>query len=230
MFFPLAPQSRGSYFHFMKNTLWLPVFLIVFFGVLAAVPLRGATPAEIAAQQEAEDRYKSLNATIEELKETLVAKEKRLAALEAEIRSLREETARAGQHAVNPEAIKQLTEKIQEVDKKREADNRLTQETLANLQKGIRASLAPSPRSTPKTNAVAKTEPALTAPNGPEKLIEYKVKEGDRLSLILKDVRDQGYKITEKQIREANPTVDWNRLMVGKKIYIPLPEQAKAAK
>ena len=29
MFFPLAPQSRGSYFHFMKNTLWLPVFLIV---------------------------------------------------------------------------------------------------------------------------------------------------------------------------------------------------------
>ena len=75
MFFPLAPQSRGSYFHFMKNTLWLPVFLIVFFGVLAAVPLRGATPAEIAAQQEAEDRYKSLNATIEELKETLVAKD-----------------------------------------------------------------------------------------------------------------------------------------------------------
>jgi LysM repeat protein len=213
----------------MKKEFGLAVILAVLFFKSAVIVSWGATPAEIAAQQEAEDRYKRLAATVEDLKETLVAQQKRLAALADEIRGLREEATRASHNAVSPETIKQLAEKIQEVDRKREADNKLTQETLAKLQKGLTASLA-SPRTTPKTNSVAKVEASGSVPSGSDRMVEYKIKKNDTLSLIVKDVNEQGEKITQKQVRDANPNVDWDRLQIGQRILIPLPAQAKASK
>ena len=224
----LAREELDFYLRVMKTIFWSLIIPLV--ALNTAVPTQGATPAEIAAQQEAEDRYKRLNATVEGLQETLVAYKKQMDTLAGEIRALREENTRAAQNAINPETIKQLAEKIQEVDKKREADNKLTQDTLGKIQKGLAASLASPPRATPKTNLIAKADSPPPASSGPEKMVEYKIKKGDRLDLIVKDVRDQNVNVTKKQIMDANPNVNWNRLLEGQKIYIPLPAQPKAGK
>jgi hypothetical protein len=35
--------------------------------------------------------------------------------------------------------------------------------------------------------------------------------------------RKENIMVTEKAIRDANPGVDWDRLQIGKKIFIPKP-------
>ena len=179
------------------------------------------TAADIAARQEAEERNKRLNATVEDLKETLVAQQKTIASLREEVRQLRDETARVGNHAVGQDTVRRLAEKIQEVDRKRESDNQLIQDTLVKLQKSLTTPQSPAPKN-PKTE----TPPA--ASTNSDKAIEYTVQKGDRLDLILKSARDQGVKVTQKQIKDANPSINWDRLRVGQKIFIPLPASGKS--
>ena len=46
----------------------------------------------------------------------------------------------------------------------------------------------------------------------------------DRLDKIVKYYRDQGVKVTQKSIMDANPGVKWERLQVKQKLFIPLPK------
>ena len=132
------------------------------------------------------------------------------------------ENARAANNAVGQETVRRLAEKIQEVDKKRESDNRLIQDTLARLQKSLTSPSLAAPKA-PRTE----TPPTVAAASA--KAIEYQVKQGDRLDLIVKDVRDQGVKVTLKQVRDANPNINWDKLKVGQKIFIPLPVAGKSS-
>ena len=47
---------------------------------------------------------------------------------------------------------------------------------------------------------------------------------GDSLGAIAKAYRDQGVKVTTKDILNANPGLDPTKLYVGKKIFIPDPD------
>ena len=47
------------------------------------------------------------------------------------------------------------------------------------------------------------------------------MKEGDNLGLIIKAYRDQGVKVTASQIKKANPKMNPDVLIPGKKIFIP---------
>jgi Tfp pilus assembly protein FimV len=58
-----------------------------------------------------------------------------------------------------------------------------------------------------------------------EKGYEYIVQSGDTLTRIVKEYRDAGIKVSQKAIEEANPGVDWNRLKIGQKIWIPAPAE-----
>jgi LysM repeat protein len=68
-------------------------------------------------------------------------------------------------------------------------------------------------------------EPAPKVSNSPEKGFEHEVKSGQTLSAIIQAYRDQGVKVTLKQVLDANPTLKPERMKAGQKIFIPAPTQ-----
>jgi LysM repeat protein len=89
------------------------------------------------------------------------------------------------------------------------------------LKHAVTESAPPARVSTPR--------PATTAePVENGKGFVYKVQSGDSLSAIVKaynaDFKSKGMKtISLKQAMDANPSVDWSRLLVGQRIIIPQP-------
>jgi hypothetical protein len=101
------------------------------------------------------------------------------------------------------------------VDQKREADNRRILDALEKLAK------TPLP-----------AVPAANGENGPsgkqkseqrqtEKGYWYEIKRDDKLSTIVQEYRKKGVKVTLQQVKDANPDLNANRLLVGQKIWIP---------
>jgi hypothetical protein len=190
-------------------------------------------PATAAAEREqAEERHRSIVKSIERIEESVAAFQKNVTALRDEVRHMKDELDRfknKNEGAATQENIKRLAEKIEEVDRKRLADNERTVKYIdarnAELQKlilerptgGSRGPVTPSPG--PGSERV---RPTAGNPGGvPEKGFEYKIKSGDRLQKIVAALKAQGFKATEKQIMDANPTVDWSRLKIDQKIFIP---------
>jgi hypothetical protein len=54
-----------------------------------------------------------------------------------------------------------------------------------------------------------------------EKGYWYEIKREDKLSVIVQEYRKKGVKVTLAQVKDANPDVNPNRLLVGQKIWIP---------
>ena len=196
--------------------------LIVMSGVTHA-----ADAVTLAAQQEAEERYKRLTATVEELQTTLSAQQKQISSLSGEISKLRDEIARNYNSAANLESIRELYELILKVDKSRIEDNKRIQEALEKLgQTIIKAPLAPSRRSDsgPVPGAGGSTQRSQTNRPAQEEGFEYIVQKDDILDKIVARYREEKIMVTRKAIMDANPTVDWNRLRIGQKIFIPKPK------
>jgi len=61
----------------------------------------------------------------------------------------------------------------------------------------------------------------FTSPQGIEKGYEHTVESGQSLSLIIQAYREKGVKVTQKQVLDANPGLNLNRLQPGQKIFIP---------
>src|SRR5690242_3042583 len=107
--------------------------LILSSALLACSAARAADAVTLAAQQEAQDNMKRLTATIEEYQVTMATQKKMLDALAAEVSKLRDEIARNNNDSANKEAVRQLREDIQKVDKARVADNEKVNEALVKL-------------------------------------------------------------------------------------------------
>lgn len=191
-----------------------PVALLL----LAAGPSRAAdiagNAAAVAAQQEAEERYKQMAATVEEMKETQAAQQKKIAALAAELEKLREEVVKAGNNAATTDSLKRLADQIQEVDKKRVTDNERILAEFARLGKAISTTPASRP---PSTNP-----PPTTVVSGEG--FDYVIAKNDTLGDIVMAYRKQGINVTRKLVMDANPTVKWEALRIGQKIFIPKPK------
>ena len=56
---------------------------------------------------------------------------------------------------------------------------------------------------------------------------EYVVQVGDTLTRIAQAFRDRGVPLTIRQMKEANPGFDSERLRVGQKLFIPAPQQGE---
>jgi len=199
-------------------------------GFTSAVPqLRAqdtpASPAAVIQRQEAdEERYKFMSADIEKLKENNQALVQRLNELRDEIRRLSEELARANSNKdkdlATREDLKHLADKIREVDDKRISDNEKTLAEIARLGKTLstppKSYSPPPPASSGKPNVEPKT--GVT-----EKGFEYTIRSGDNPRVIAQALAKQGMKITSQQIIAANPSVDWQKLQIKQKIFIPAP-------
>jgi len=126
-------------------------------------------------------------------------------------------------NSASADDLKALAEKVQEIDKNRQADRELILKQLDKLAKVAAAGGSP-------THIHVSANPAPTTGGGdstpanlPTKGYYYIVKDGDYLSTIAKAYREQGVKVTTSQILKANPGLDANKLYTGKKIFIPDP-------
>ena len=180
--------------------------------------------AQAAARQDSEERYKRLNAAVDELIAAQAAAQKKLAAITEELHTLSDEVKRsagAGANYANREDLRTLAEKVAELDKQRQSDKQLILDEIKKMGRALSKTTVASVPHTPI--AEPKTTPD-EAPGRPMKYAEYVVRDGDTLSGIVAEYRKAGVKVTMDAVKKANPTVDWDRLRVGKKILIPVPE------
>ena len=214
---------------------------LVLLGLLCVMTgaLRAADTVSIATQQEAEERMKRLTATIEEFQTGQAALQKQVNMLASDLSKLREDAARNNNNTETQESIRRLREQILKVDEARIADNKRIQEAMEKLARSIEqiAKAGPPPSAKPPRNppgdtgansgntggsAARPANPPIN-PNATEEGFPYVIKSGDYLSLIVQKYRKENIMVTEKAIRDANPGVDWDRLQIGKKIFIPKP-------
>jgi TolA-binding protein len=216
-------EDASSIFNIMKRAL----VGIVLGSLLATAPSRAADAVSLAAQQETEERYKNLVARIEETQAAQSALEKRISTLQSDFSKLRDEIARNNNSAATQEALHGLRKDIGKVDQSRLDDNKRIEEALQKLGSAIKSlPTAPPPR---RVEAPVAPSPAAQAANntGPaiQNGFEYVVQKGDNhLGVIVKKCNDDKIPVTSKMIMNANPTVDWTRLRIGDKIFIPKPK------
>ena len=189
-------------------------------------PLRAQdSPTAAAEREEIQANYKRVNTKIEQLEETLQSLQKQLGTLLNEVHSLRGEVDRLksrNENAATQDAIKRLADKIEEVDKKRQTDNELVRSQFKSLGKELARTVQPkepvAPPPTPKAD-----KPAQSDPPASDNLLAYKIKDGDTLVRIVADLKAQGFKVTQKQVMDANPKVNWTKLKIGQTVLIPSP-------
>jgi LysM repeat protein len=217
---------------FFVGTLALSALL----GAFASAAPQDNTAA--AAREEMELNYKRMQVKIEQLEEAFRAQQKTFADLAGEISGLRSEVDRLknkNENAATQESIRTLKDKIEEVDRKRLADNERVTKTLSGIAKDLsKTPVAPPPKeSLPPKEKDKDKEPGGSSradkgskdpPSGaPEKSYEYKIKSGDTLARIVTELRAQNWKVTQKQVSDANPGVNWSKLKIGQTILIPSP-------
>jgi LysM repeat protein len=176
-----------------------------------------------AQRQENEERYRRLNARLEDLEAANQAWQKRFHDLEQEVTRLRQELARAtagDKDTATQENLKNLAKSIEEVDAKRQADNEKVLAAFADLQKKILDRTAMPTKPKPATTPAG----SRSASAGDETGYEYTVVSNDNLFKIVAKLNKQGVKITPKQVSDANPGVKWERLQIGQKLFIPAPK------
>jgi LysM repeat protein len=203
----------------MKQFLLLLLLGAGLFQVPSSFAQDSTTAAAIAERQAAEERYKRMSADIESLLAANLSLQKKISALDAELQKVREDQAKSADNGSTAESVRKLADAIQEVDKKRESDK---QKILDEVQRIVGKALTTTP--------VRPSKPTVSEPDsGPDKGYTHIVKEGDVLGLIVSDYnaafKEKGMKtITMKQVMAANPSVEWNKLKIGQKIFIPAPE------
>ena len=201
----------------MKRHLFLGILLAAF--GLAALNAQDNSPAAAAAREEAESRYQRLSSRIDDLEVSFQRFQKDLDKLESEIRGLRDQVSRVADNAgnaANQESIKRLADAIEEVDRKRVKHQENVDSALREMEKLIVKGVGSGSRNNPK--------PPSNPPDvqGSGKGYDYTVRSGDNPTKIAAALREQkGLKITSSQIIAANPGVDWTKLKIGQKIFIP---------
>ena len=188
------------------------ISLWVLIGTFAVFTVR----AQDAATQQQMDK---LIGQIQDLLEAQAQTGKRIDALNREISELRDKvnTPQVNDSASRDD-LKSLASQVQEIDKKRQNDRDLILKEIEKLGKvAASAPVTPTRKSTPKPPA---DDSAAALPQSGH---DYVVKEGDTLGLIAKAYRDAGVKVTKAQIIAANPKMNPNILIPGKKIFIPDP-------
>ncbi len=164
-----------------------------------------------------EERLNRLNGLVQDLLEDKAIQKRQIESLTREVQTLREQLTRPVGNFASQEDLRKLAEKLQEVDRKREADKELILKEFEKLVKLVARSPDNRKPATPAT-------PPATA-GGEGKFFEYTVVQGDTLSAIMQAYRDQGVKVTLKQILDANPGLVPERMSVGQKIFIPAPDK-----
>jgi ribosomal protein S15P/S13E len=196
------------------------IIFLTIFAVTLALPIRAQ---DVAAMDE---RIKQLRGHVDDLLEDKANQKKQIEALAKEIQALREHQQNQPTTAyASQEDLRKLAEKIQELDAKRKTDREVILKEIAKLGQATTGGTPPKakpPKSQPNPTTPENPNPS----NLPDKAAEHTIAAGDTLSTIAAAYsKELGVKVTTEQIRKANPGIKDDKLIVGKKILIPLPEK-----
>lgn len=171
-----------------------------------------------------EERVKRLSGYVQDLQEANASQKKQIETLERDMAALREQMQNQPKTAAaSPDDLRELAKKIQDVDEKRKADNELIAKEIKALAKIAAGGSGGRATQSPRANSV-RNDP-LPA-DLPKEAIEHTVAEGEFLSTIAAAYsKEKGVKITTALILKANPTLKPERMKVGQKILIPIPEK-----
>lgn len=179
------------------------------------------TSLALAQENATQQQIEKLSGQIQDLLEAQAQQGKRLDALDKKINDLAEKvnTPQVSDSASRDD-LKKLAEQVQEIEQKRKADRELILKEIDKLGRVA----AGTPTRVKNTTSTTTKPTDDSAPAGPQKGHPYTVQPGDSLGAIAKAYRDQGVKVTTKDILNANPGLDPTKLYVGKKIFIPDPD------
>ena len=176
-----------------------------------------ARAQDAATQQQIDKLY----GQIQDMQAAQELQAKRLDALEKQISDLTDKVnSPAASTGASAEDLKSLATQVQEIDKKRQDDRDLILKQIKSLGE-VSGGAPPSHKSKPAADTTAAGGDNSTAPAVPQKGYEHVVESGETLSAIAKAYRAQGVKVTTAQIIAANPKINPNSLIAGKKIFIP---------
>jgi exonuclease VII large subunit len=209
---------------------FLVIVLLAALALPATLRSQQDSPTAAAEREQAEERHRTLTKRLDGLEESIAAFQKNVTALRDEVRRLKDELDRSknkNESAATQESIKYLAEKIEEVDKKRLADNERTIKEIDKFRKSLlespvpRVTPAPPPGGNPPRSNPG--EAPRTNPGGKQVGWDYTIRTNDTLAGILVKLRKQGINVSQKQVEQANDGVNWNKLKIGQVIFIPAP-------
>ena len=203
--------------------------LLTFFCGFLSAPLFAQDNNESSVAEQ-EEKIKRLSSDVETLLAANADLQKKISALSDELGRIHDSQSKApndsGLDSIRDD-LRKLAEKIQEVDRKRIADKEVVVDKLEEIERIIKKGISSS---SPKSGTRVKETTAPATSEKPTNVAEYEIREGDVLSKILSQVnaqfKSEGKKtITQKQLLDANPGLNPDKLRVGQKILIPLPEK-----
>jgi LysM repeat protein len=215
----LARKAERIYFLRMKR-----FYCVCLMTALAATPaLRaqdggGNSAAADAARAEAQENYNTLKGHMDDMLAAQADQAKQILGLKREIEDLQQQATKPTGNYASAEDLKQLAQAVQDLDKKREADKQLILQEVEKLGKVVSAPVG-------HVTEVSAPDSPPSRPPADQNGFYYKIKKDDTLSTVAQAYREQeGLKVSVKEIQDANPNVNPNKLQVGMKIFIPAPK------
>jgi hypothetical protein len=212
-------------FHRMKG-----LSLALLAGVLLSIAAFGAaeqTARAAADRDAAEERYRILTASIDDLAAAQLELRRHLDRLAEAIQRV-DADARSKPGAdrlVSREEFTKLAESVREIDRKREADKREILERIEELGKTLSARLRDVARSTPPVVEPTRPAPRDDTP-GTQEGVWYVIEKGNTLTEIISahnaQFKAQGRRTDLQLILDANPKLKPTAMPVGAKVFIPM--------
>jgi len=204
--------------------------------------------AEISQEEyrQMQTRFQQAEEDVDRLRARVQKLEFAIAEIRTSLSEVRGVASNAGKDGVTQDQLKRVVEQIRELDKRRQDDNDRIVLQLKKLADMPAPQLPTDPEKTDRraggtkaktkekeavssgagesgagaTNAAADEPKPLLVPN--YAFFEHTVEEGQTLGEIITEYnKAHGMKVRLKHILEANPKLNPNRMVVGKKIRIP---------
>lgn len=208
-----------------------------------SIPARSEITQEEYRQMQT--RFQQAEEDVDRLRGRVQKLEATIAELRSGLGDVRSTAASAGKDAVTQEQLKKVVEQLREIDKRRQEDN---DKIVLQLKKLADIPAPTFPTESEKTEkkagggktqkhkepAAQKSESAGASTNAPAaeakpllpanyEFFEHTVGENQTLGEILAEYnKTHGMKVRLKHVLEANPKLNPNRMVVGKKIRIPV--------
>ncbi len=172
-----------------------------------------------------EERIKQLRGQVDDLLEDKANQKRQIETLGREIQALREHQQNQPTTTyASQEDLRALAKQVQTIEDKRKTDREVILREIEKLAKAVTSSSGSKPPKSPK--ASPPTGSSDKPGDLPEKAVEHTIAAGDTLSTIAAAYsKEMGIKVTTEQIRKANPGIKEDKLRVGQKVLIPLPDK-----
>jgi len=218
----LHPRNCVRIVAIMKLSIGLFVSLFILgFGVcpVFAQPSYGAQA--YAERQQQEERWRKISSQMEELLASQEVLRKRIQSLEEENRQLNKKLNESGTTYVTPSQLdkvaKDLNDKIYQVDKNREADQKVVKQEVGQAFERMRKLV----QGRAETLAPASDGGSSTPSDAPDKFYTHTIQAGQTISAVVQAFKAKGIRVSTDDILKANPGINPKTLQVGQVIKIP---------